>query len=225
MEFKDKLQRIRKDLKLSQEDLAEKLDISRQAIAKWETGQAYPEIDNLIKLSNLFQITIDRLIKDNGDCDYSGVNEPAHQFDDFVKFLCDAKKITYAGKGLKESTPSRTDAIEFRYTNDQYTYMDSYFGGERFIGEEIVWENGTPIWGMNYSGRVLDEHFQGDFLKEALLLVPAKHPYRGPCLYRNGDYTYHCNSIGDIAWFQGNEEIYYDYYKIYECVFHGGSIK
>lgn len=225
MDFKDKLQRIRKDLRLSQEDLAEKLDISRQAIAKWETGQAYPEIDNLIRLSNLFQITIDRLIKDNGEYDYSGVKEPTHRFDDFVTFLCEAKKMTYAGKGIKERTPSRTSANEFKFANDKYTYLDSYFGGERFIGEEIVWENGTPMWGMNYSGRVLDEHFQGDFLKEALLLVPLKHPYRGPCLYRNGDYTYCCNSSGDIAWFQGNEEIYYDNFKVYECVFHGGSIK
>ena len=96
MDFKDKLQRIRKDLRLSQEDLAEKLDISRQAIAKWETGQAYPEIDNLIKLSNLFQITIDRLIKDNGNCEYSILKE-------VVNFLCDAKKMPYAGKGIKEN--------------------------------------------------------------------------------------------------------------------------
>ncbi len=103
MDFKDKLQRIRKDLRLSQEDLAEKLDISRQAIAKWETGQAYPEIDNLIKLSNLFQITIDRLIKDNGNCEYSILKEVSHRGDDFVNFLCDAKKMTYAGKGIKEN--------------------------------------------------------------------------------------------------------------------------
>ena len=225
MDFKDKLQRIRKDLRLSQEDLAEKLDISRQAIAKWETGQAYPEIDNLIKLSNLFQITIDRLIKDNGNCEYSILKEVSHRGDDFVNFLCDAKKMTYAGKGIKENAPSRANAIEFKYSNGKYTYLDSYFGGERFIGEEIVWENGMPVWGMNYSGIVLDENFQGDFLKEALLLVSSKHPYRGPCLYRNGDFTYHCKSSGNIEWFQGNEEIYYDNYKVYECVFHVGSIK
>ena len=63
LDFSEKLQTLRKEKWLSQEQLAELLNISRQAVSKWESGQTYPEIDKLIKLSDLFNITLDNLIK------------------------------------------------------------------------------------------------------------------------------------------------------------------
>lgn len=68
MEFKDILQKIRKDKKISQEDLAQQLGISRQAVAKWETGATFPDIDNLIRISEIFCVTIDYLVKSNAKC-------------------------------------------------------------------------------------------------------------------------------------------------------------
>ena len=53
---------IRKNKGLTQEELAEKLSVSRQAVAKWESGQVYPEITNFIQISNLFNATIDYLV-------------------------------------------------------------------------------------------------------------------------------------------------------------------
>ena len=53
---------IRKNKGLTQEELAEKLSVSRQAVAKWESGQVYPEITNFIQISNLFNVTIDYLV-------------------------------------------------------------------------------------------------------------------------------------------------------------------
>ena len=47
-----------------QEELAEKISVSRQAVAKWESGQGYPEITNLIQISNLFHVTVDYLVRD-----------------------------------------------------------------------------------------------------------------------------------------------------------------
>ena len=47
MEFREKLQLLRTDMKLSQEELANKLDITRQSITKWENGQSFPDIQNL----------------------------------------------------------------------------------------------------------------------------------------------------------------------------------
>lgn len=64
MNFSKKLQELRKKKGLSQEKLAELLNISRQSVSKLETGQAYPEMDKLIKLSDLFKITLDDLVKD-----------------------------------------------------------------------------------------------------------------------------------------------------------------
>ncbi len=64
MIFSEKLQILRKEKGLSQEKLAELLSVSRQAVSKWESGQTYPEIEKLIVLSDLFEITLDDLLKD-----------------------------------------------------------------------------------------------------------------------------------------------------------------
>jgi transcriptional regulator with XRE-family HTH domain len=64
MKFNEKLQKLRKEKGMSQENLAEILDVSRQAISKWESGQSYPETDKLIVLSDMFGVTLDSLIKD-----------------------------------------------------------------------------------------------------------------------------------------------------------------
>lgn len=63
MEFGSKLQKLRKDKGLSQEALAEMLDVSRQSVSKWESGGAYPETDKLITLSEIFGVTLDSLMK------------------------------------------------------------------------------------------------------------------------------------------------------------------
>ncbi|MCI1959903.1 MAG: helix-turn-helix domain-containing protein [Clostridia bacterium] len=63
MNFGENLQKLRKEKGLSQEKLAEILEVSRQAISKWESNAAYPEIEKLISLSNLFNVSIDYLVK------------------------------------------------------------------------------------------------------------------------------------------------------------------
>ncbi len=63
MNFSEKLFTLRKANNLTQEQLAEKLDISRQSISKWESGQAIPEIEKIIALSTIFDVTTDYLLK------------------------------------------------------------------------------------------------------------------------------------------------------------------
>ena len=62
MEFNEKLQELRKNRSLTQEELAEALFVSRTAISKWESGRGYPSIDSLKEISRFFSITIDDLI-------------------------------------------------------------------------------------------------------------------------------------------------------------------
>ena len=64
MALSDKLYTLRKKSGLSQEQLAEQLGVSRQAISKWESGQSTPETDKLISISKFFNVTIDSLVKD-----------------------------------------------------------------------------------------------------------------------------------------------------------------
>lgn len=62
MDFGKKIQKLRKQNKWTQEELAQKLYISRTAVSKWERGASYPNIDSLKDIANLFNITIDELL-------------------------------------------------------------------------------------------------------------------------------------------------------------------
>ena len=64
MLFNEKLKMLRKEKNLTQEELAEKLNVSRQAITKWENGDGTPDIENLKQVSVLFNTTIDELVKE-----------------------------------------------------------------------------------------------------------------------------------------------------------------
>lgn len=65
MNFADKLIKLRKTNGLSQEELADKLDVTRQAISKWESGQSLPDLQNVLSLSKLFTVSTDYLLKDD----------------------------------------------------------------------------------------------------------------------------------------------------------------
>lgn len=224
MELKDTLQFLRKQNGYSQEELADRIGIARQTVSKWETGQAVPELTGLLLLSGLYGVPVDRIVK-GGDCDRSFCRKEEKTSEDVIAFLLLAKRNTYAAKA-EETNPSRINSHDFRYENEEgYVYYDTYLGGECFAGEEAVWHRETPIWSMNYAGRVMGPYFSGDFLKEALMRVPEDKPFRGPAIYGKGDYHYHCSVTGEFAWFQGYEEIFYRERKIYECHFHGGALR
>lgn len=69
MNFPEKLQKLRKERSWSQEELASRIAVSRQAVSKWELGTAVPDTDNIAQLSELFGVTTDYLIKDGLDSD------------------------------------------------------------------------------------------------------------------------------------------------------------
>lgn len=223
MEFKEKLQLLRTNRKLSQEELADNLGISRQSITKWENGQSFPDIRNLIQLSELFKVSIDRLVKENDSCMKNLLYEQNYPLPDIRTFLVKAKQNTYAA-GENEIAHTQPDSHDFHYEEGDYLYMDTYFGGQKFIGEERVWIKDRIVWGMNYYGQSLHENFNASFLKEALSHVPVSMPFRGPEFYQNGDYIYQCQVQGDFDSFTGEERIYCRQEKMYICSFHGGMI-
>ena len=65
MEFSEKLSYLRKKAGLSQEQLADRLGVTRQSVSKWESGAAMPELVKLIALSELFGVSVDYLVKDH----------------------------------------------------------------------------------------------------------------------------------------------------------------
>ena len=65
MNLSDNLKRIRKENNLSQEQLADKLGVSRQSVSKWESGIAYPEMDKVLQICKMFNLNIDELLNQN----------------------------------------------------------------------------------------------------------------------------------------------------------------
>lgn len=63
MSISAKIQQLRKSNGLSQEQLAEKLNVSRQAISKWESGASFPDVEKIVLISELFQVSTDYLMK------------------------------------------------------------------------------------------------------------------------------------------------------------------
>ena len=75
MTFSDKLIALRKKAGWSQEELAERLNVSRQSVSKWESAQSMPDIDKILQLSSLFSVTTDCLLKDTQDDPQSAAAE------------------------------------------------------------------------------------------------------------------------------------------------------
>lgn len=67
MKLSEKIMILRKQKGWSQEELAEKLEVSRQAVSKWESGQASPDIEKILKISQLFEVSTDVLLKEEYD--------------------------------------------------------------------------------------------------------------------------------------------------------------
>lgn len=226
MKIHETLKTLRAAHGYSQEQLAEKMGVSRQAIAKWEGGAALPELDKLVQLSALFQVTLDQLVRGECPCAPLGAKplKTAPDTGAMVAFLLRAGAATYAGKGRESPAHSRPGSHDFLFEEGDYRYIDTYLGGARFIGEEALYVKDACVWGMNYCGRTLGEGFSGDFLHAALLMRPADAPYRGPRLYRDGRFTYHNAVEGDFSWFTGHEEIFCDERLVYELRYHGGLV-
>lgn len=151
---------------------------------------------------------------------------------DLSNFLSEAKNQTYANKSIKKAPSSRLGSFDYEYSNGKMTYHDTYFGGTKFIGEEVVYNSeNLPVWGMNYYGVTLNENLTEDMLDNALRSALMKVgedgtiPVRGPKEFINNEYRYTFEVNGDLDCFNGTETIYYNNEKIYILKCHGGIIK
>ena len=86
MNFSEKLVKLRKENKMSQEDLAASLDVSRQSVSKWESGQTYPEMDKLLAICKIFNVTLDSLTNDEVDI-INTENKDKNVIDSFFSFV------------------------------------------------------------------------------------------------------------------------------------------
>ncbi len=147
-------------------------------------------------------------------------------------FLIKAKKATYANASVEKVAASRRGSNDYEYSDGKMTYHDTYFGGTNFIGEEVVYEDGSekPIWGMNYYGVTLDQNLSEEAMDKALRPALMKVgeddilPVRGPKHFINDDYEYTFDVDGDLARFDGVEEIRKNGELVYKLRCTGGKI-
>jgi hypothetical protein len=144
-------------------------------------------------------------------------------------FIVRAKAATYVGGGDK--TPScRTASHDLQFVDGDWSYLDSYFGGTNFIGEETVWYAGSPVWVMNYYGYILRPELitpsqAGQMIKASLSRMYIENRFLGRFHHSEGEFTYFDTNEGEFSRFTGREWIQRNGIKTYELVYHGGLIK
>ena len=144
-------------------------------------------------------------------------------------FIVAAKQRTYVGDGTG-SEPLRPGSHDLEHSGGDFAYHDCYFGGSDFVGEEVVYWRGRPVWAENYFGHILDDSLisaerAGQVIKSSLTKMYAEGRFLGGFEAADDDCTYHDTSDGDFTWFQGREWIERGGQSAYELFYHGGLIR
>lgn len=144
-------------------------------------------------------------------------------------FIVRAKAATYVGDG-QHITPCRTGSHDLRFSDGEWGYHDSYFGGSDFIGEEVVYFAGRPVWAMNYYGRILRDDLltaaqAGQMIKASLSRMYKQDRFLGGFEYRENDLIYFDTNQGNADSFHGREFIRRAEEVAYELLYHGGLIR
>lgn len=144
-------------------------------------------------------------------------------------FIVRAKAATYVGGGAR-SLSYRPGSHDLQFHEGDFSYLDSYFGGADFIGQEVVYYRGRPVWAMNYYGRILRPDMiepaeAGRIIQESLSEMYRQGRFLGGFEHVVDDSTYVDTNEGDMASFTGREWITRQGIKVYELVYHGGFIK
>lgn len=145
------------------------------------------------------------------------------------QFIVQAKSATYVGGG-ETADPSRMGSHDLKFQQGLFSYLDSYFGGTDFIGQEVVYHANEPIWAMNYHGRILRREAitaaeAGQVIKASLSRMYQEGRFLGGFEFAVDDCIYTDTSQGGLDAFTGREWITRSDVKVYELVYHGGLIK
>lgn len=150
--------------------------------------------------------------------------------DPLERFIIEAKEMAYVGGKPPETVVTRPGAHEIRYEKAPYRYLDSYFGGTDFLGQELVWMKDEPVWAMNYYGRIidpdrLDGERAGTVIRQALGALYQEKRFLGGFTYVHPQGEYLDEAAGDYRSFTGVERILVDGRLAYRLDYQGGLIK
>ena len=151
---------------------------------------------------------------------------------DFTAFLVEAKRNAHPATDLEAAHKVLPGSMQLQYENGLYTYTNLYCGFERFSGQETIHHDGRAIWGMGYTGGLIN-HFMWNLqpqwiyavLRTALSQVSEELPFRGPLRYEYYGFEYTNHPLGHLAEFLGEETIKYRGSLVYHLWYVGGFIK
>jgi hypothetical protein len=114
--------------------------------------------------------------------------------DELTAFIVRAKAATYVGSG-EHVESSRPGSHDLNFTDGKWSYLDSYFGGTDFIGEEVVYFDDKPVWAMNYYGYILRDDLltaaqAGQMIKTSLSRMYKEGRFLGGFEHTENDLTY-----------------------------------
>ena len=148
--------------------------------------------------------------------------------DGLEAYIVLAKAKTYVGDGVPRAS-SRPGSHDIGHDDGDWSYLDSYFGGTDFVGQEVVSRKRVPVWAMNYYGRILqpdriDAATAGRVIKQALSAIYREGRFLGGFRLAVGSHVYD-QSEGGVRSFSGHEIIGIDGEVVYRLDYHGGLIK
>lgn len=173
MAFCERLKQARKARNLSQEGLAEKLDVSRQSVSKWESGSGYPETEKLIALAKLLDISLDNLLMDEdsisrksneGKVTVSSGKIAITSYDKKALVQCQSVKcspIAFPGTDEPRFILNGIDKVTFW---GEHTTTLGWYATEDDIHKEIeainqAISNGQPSYELQYFAKVQCRNF------------------------------------------------------------------
>lgn len=151
------------------------------------------------------------------------------ELNELEDFIVAAKRQTYVGNGSR--APScRPGSHDLGFARGGWRYLDSYFGGTDFIGQEVVWFRDAPVWAMNYYGYILrsdliDAERAGLTIKAALTAMYAEGRFLGGWRWEGPHGVYEDASEGDASHFVGTERITCGGVPAYRLDYGGGLIR
>ena len=166
MSFSENLKQLRKEQHLSQEELAELLDVSRQAVSKWEQGQGYPEVEKLLLLSSKLNISLDALMSNEIGCDRgskgTNVTESIVIISPHENVIATCYKVAASGKmrGGKNSPQYILFGVDrggSTFWGEPTTFL-GWYAGEEQISKEIAQihnaiSKGMPTYTLQFSAK------------------------------------------------------------------------
>ena len=166
MSFSENLKQIRKEHHLSQEELAELLDVSRQAVSKWEQGQGYPEVEKLLLLSSKLNISLDALMSVEMNCDAGVKNENisgsiviTSPHENVIATCCKvaATGKMHGGKGSPQYGLFGVDRGGSSFWGEPTTFL-GWYANEEQLSKEIAQiynaiSKGVPTYTLQFSAK------------------------------------------------------------------------